>query len=522
MKPADTSGNCAGNCADNGAGNGAPGSVGGNAAGKAADKSGAHPRLQQAAAVGVVTIALALALALAAMTSAHAAANIVIVNKNAPGVGFNDPTPVAPVGGNPGTTLGQQRLNVFQRAADLWGATLDSSVTIRIGASFEPLSCTANSAVLGSAGANEIWTDFKNAPRAKTWYPSALASKLAGEDLATPGEPHIIARFNSRLGLFPDCMPGSGFYLGLDRNFGSQIDLVTVLLHEFAHGLGFQTFTDDETGAQIQDTPSVWDYYLLNNRTNHTWVESTAAERAQSAVTWRGLSWNGPRVTAALPQVLGPMSNLAISGASAGQAIGNHEVGDASFGPPLSNPPVSGQLMPVVDQADGSGLACDPLNAANAMAVRGNVALVDRGTCDFVTKARNVQAAGAIGMVLADNQPGDVAGMSGSDPAIAIPAVRVTQASGAALKASLQRRSRTRSGVIASLGLNPNQLAGTDPQGRMLMYTPSTYSPGSTVSHYSTEAKQNQLMEPAINDDLAHETVPPRDLTYPLLQDIGW
>jgi hypothetical protein len=216
------------------------------------------------------------------------------------------------------------------------------------------------------------------------------------------------------------------------------------------------------------------------------------------------------------------MSNLAISGASAGQAIGNHEVGDASFGPPLSNPPVSGQLMPVVDQADGSGLACEPLNAANAMAVRGNVALVDRGTCDFVTKARNVQAAGAIGMVLADNQPGDVAGMSGSDPAIAIPAVRVTQASGAALKASLQRRSRTRSGVIASLGLNPNQLAGTDPQGRMLMYTPSTYSPGSTVSHYSTEAKQNQLMEPAINDDLAHETVPPRDLTYPLLQDIGW
>jgi hypothetical protein len=88
-----------------------------------------------------------------------------------------------------------------------------------------------------------------------------------------------------------------------------------VLLHEFAHGLGFQTFTDDETGEEIQDIPSIWDYYLLNNRTNRTWVESTPAERAQSAVTWRGLSWNGPRVTAAVPQVLDPMSNLAISGA---------------------------------------------------------------------------------------------------------------------------------------------------------------------------------------------------------------
>jgi hypothetical protein len=486
------------------------------------DKQAGHSRLQQAAAAGVATVALALALAVGAMTTAHAAANIVIVNQNAAGVGFNDPTPAAPVGGNPGTTLGQQRLYAFQRAADIWGATLTSTVTIRIGASFVPLSCTATSAVLGSAGANEIWSDFPNAPRAATWYPSALASKLAGEDVSSPGEPHIIARFNSRLGLFPDCLPGNGFYLGLDRNFGDQIDLVTVLLHEFAHGLGFQTFTDDETGEEILGLPSIWDYYLLNNRTNRTWVESTPAERAQSAVTWRGLSWNGPRVTAAVPQVLDPMSNLAISGAAAGSAGGNYEVGDASFGPPLSNPPVSGQLMPVIDQANGTGLACDPLSSTNALAVRGNVALVDRGTCDFVTKARNVQAAGAIAMVVADNAPGDVAGMSGNDPTIAIPSVRVTQANGATLKAALQRRSRTQSGVAASLGLNTNRLAGTDPQGRILMYTPSIYSPGSTVSHYTTEAKPNQLMEPAINDDLTHEVKPPRDLTYPLLQDIGW
>lgn len=489
---------------------------------KPADKPNGNPRLQQAAGAAVATIALVLALAIGAVTSAHAAANIVIVNLNDPGVGFNDPTPATPVGGNPGTTLGQQRLYAFQNAAAIWGSTLSSNVTIRIGASFVPLSCTATSAVLGSAGANEIWSDFPNAPRANTWYPSALASKLAGEDVATPGQPHIIARFNSRLGLFSDCLPGSGFYLGLDRNFGDQIDLVTVLLHEFAHGLGFQTFTDDETGQEIMDIPSVWDYYLLNNQTNRSWVESTAAERAQSAVTWRGLSWNGPRVTAAVPQVLAPMSNLAVSGNAAGQAAGNYEVGDASFGPPLANPPVSGQLMPVVDQGDGNGLACTPLSALNALAVRGNMALVDRGGCDFVTKAKNVQNAGAIGMVVADNQPGDVAGMSGNDPTIAIPSVRITQANGVSIKASLQRRSRTQSGVVASLGINQNRLAGTDAQGRILMYTPTIYSPGSTVSHYTTEAKPNQLMEPSINDDLTHEVTPPRDLTYPLLQDIGW
>ncbi len=50
--------------------------------------------------------------------SANAAATIVIVNGDPAGVGFNDPTGTAPVGGNTGTTLGQQRLNAFQAAAN--------------------------------------------------------------------------------------------------------------------------------------------------------------------------------------------------------------------------------------------------------------------------------------------------------------------------------------------------------------------------------------------------------------------
>jgi hypothetical protein len=54
------------------------------------------------------------------------------------------------------------------------------------------------------------------------------------------------------------------------------------------------------------------------------------------------------------------------------------------------------------------------------------------------------------------------------------------------------------------------------------MYTPTEFSPGSTVSHYTTDAKPNQLMEPSINADLTHQVTPPRDLTFPLLRDIGW
>jgi hypothetical protein len=463
----------------------------------------------------------ALALSCAAATTAQAA-TIIIVNQNEPGIGFNDPTPVAPVGGNTGTTLGQQRLIAFQHAADIWGQTLTSTVPIRIGASFVPLSCTENSAVLGSAGANEIWSDFANVPRPGTWYPSALASKLAGTDLATPGEPHIISRFNSRLGLFPDCLPGPGFYLGLDNNAGAATDLVTVLLHEMAHGLGFQTFTNNATGVQIQNLPSAWDHFLVDNRTERSWANMTDAERAASAISGDRLSWNGRAVTAAAPLVLAPRSRLIVSGPRAGDAAGDHDVGEASFGTPIGAPPVTGQLMPVVDQPDGSGLACTPLNGEAALAVRGNIAFVSRGTCGFVDKARNVQAAGAIGMVVADNAPGEVSGMSGSDPGITIPSVRVTQEAGARLRAALQARSRTKSDVVASLGLDPTRLAGTDAQRRLRMYTPTTHAPGSSVSHYTTDTRSNQLMEPSINSDLTHTAAPPRDLSYPLLQDLGW
>jgi hypothetical protein len=458
----------------------------------------------------------------AACSNAFGAASIIIVNENAPGIGFNDTTPAAPVGGNSGTTLGQQRLIAFTAAANIWAATVTSSVPIRIGASFLPLSCDASSAVLGSAGTIDIFADFPNAPKPHTWYPSALAGKLAGVDQIPPTDPHIRARFNSRVGLFPDCLPGSPFYLGLDKQPGTAVDLVTVLIHEMAHGLGFQSFTDEETGQQIEGMPAIWDYFLIDNRNNQLWVNMSDAQRAASAVSGTGLSWNGPIATAAVPVVLDPQSALAVSGPAAGPVAGSYRVGDASVGPPLQAPGVSGELMPVVDQADGTGLACTPLSPANAAAVSGNIALVDRGVCAFTVKARNVQDAGAKGMVVVDNVDADLTGLGGADPAIVIPAVRITKSDGIALKAALQKRSRTASGVIASLGIDPTHLAGTDSAQRIRMYAPTVFSPGSSVSHYTTDAKPNQLMEPNLNGDLSHEVKPPRDLSYPLLQDIGW
>jgi hypothetical protein len=466
--------------------------------------------------------AVALALACGAVGSAQAAATIVINNLNAPGVGFNDPTPAVPVGGNNGTTLGQQRLIAFTHAANIWGATLTSSVPIVINAQFRPLACTSTSAVLGSAGATQVFADFPGAPRSGTLYSYALANKLYGSEISdTPGA-QINANFNSELGK-PGCLTGTSFYFGLDANEGTKIDFVATLLHEMGHGLGFQTFTNGATGARLAGYPSAWDHNLLDNTTNKLWVDMTNAERAASALKPSGLSWTGPRVTAAVPSVLAPVPQLRIVGAGASTPAGDlYAIGEADFGPKLDKSPVTGQIAQVALQADSPGSACTPFNEANAAAVRRNIALVSRGTCAFTVKVKNAQDAGAIGVIVADNAPGAVVGMGGADPSITIPAVRVTQADGALIAASLTKPNGNSAGTVAKFELSKTLIAGTDAQRRITMFTPNPYQPGSSVSHYNTTATRNQLMEPAISADLTHSVTAPIDLTFELLRDIGW
>lgn len=466
-------------------------------------------------------LALACFVALAPAQPAAAAATITIVNVDGANEGFNDPAPRAPVGGNPGTTLGQQRLNAFAHAAGIWGSTLDSTVNIIIRAAFNPLSCTPTGAVLGSAGTRFITRDDPAiAPfpglEPGTWYGTALANKRVGYD-TIPGEDDINAQFNSNIGL-PGCLTGVNWYYGFDANHGVDIDLVAVLLHEFGHGLNFQQFASISTGAQTQNLSDVFGKRILDLTTGLTWNQMTNAQRAASAVNSRKVVWSGPIVTAAAPGVLSPGVPLMRVNAPAGIA-GAYDVGRAQFGAPLTATGVTGNVVQGLDAANAAGPsvtdACTALT--NAAAVAGNIALVDRGTCGFIVKVKNAQDAGAIAVIVADNAAGaPPPDLGGVDPTITIPSVRITLADGNTLKANL-------AGLNASLLLDLSVLAGTDPVGgRVLLYTPNPLQPGSTISHWDTSAFRNLLMEPAINGDLTHSVKPPQDLTLPLFRDIGW
>jgi hypothetical protein len=225
------------------------------------------------------------------------AAVIQVVNEDDPGEGFNDPTPVLPVGGNAGTTLGEQRLIAFQHAANTWAGLISSAVTIRVGANFDPLPCTATAAVVGGAGPNSVARDFPGAPRANTWYLTALANALSGVDLV--GEDVISAVFNSAIGT--TCAFPLTWYYGLDGTPpANQIDLVSVILHELGHGLGFLTIIDDVTGEKFLGRD---DAFMVNLERHGAippdFPSMTDAQRAAASTDTGNLHWVGPSVEAA-------------------------------------------------------------------------------------------------------------------------------------------------------------------------------------------------------------------------------
>ncbi|MBL8144735.1 MAG: peptidase, partial [Acidobacteria bacterium] len=413
----------------------------------------------------VVAMGLAVAGTLVAAHPASAGARIVIINNNAPGVGFNDPTPAAPVGGNPGTTKGEQRLIAFQHAANLWGAMLDSTVEIRVQAQFTALGAN----VLGSAGATFIFRDFTGNPGFPgaafplTWYHSALADKRSGFDRAEAnfgaGQPDIVANFSTNF----------DFYLGLDANHGAQVDLVAVILHELGHGLGFANFVNETSGANQSGVTDIYSQFTLDTTNNTLWAQMTTnIERAASALRVDRISWNGANVTDAVPHVL-VYGRPELNVYSPGSVAGSYRVGAAAFGAALASPGITGDVVLALDAANAAGPSttdgCSPIT--NAAAVAGRIAVVDRGTCGFVVKVKNAQDAGATAVLVADNAAGDPpAGLGGADPTITIPSVRITQALGTAIKARLAAAET----VNVNLGVDLSQRAGADPSGFAQLY----------------------------------------------------
>ncbi len=112
---------------------------------------------------------------------------------------------------------------------------------------------------------------------------------------------------------------------------------------------------------------------------------------------------------------------------------GEYQVGTATFGPQTFS--VTGQFVLV---NDGVGTTTDGCETpfANAAAVNGKIAVIDRGVCGFVVKTKNAQLNGAIGVLLVNNAAG-IANLGGTDATITIGTLSVTKADGAAIKSQI-------------------------------------------------------------------------------------
>jgi hypothetical protein len=150
--------------------------------------------------------------------------------------------------------------SVFEQAATTWANYLKSDVPIRIYVKWRPLA----TGILGSAGAYSSVRNFVGANKLNTWYPIALAEKMAHTNL-NGTDSDIVATFNSD---FPDWFIGTN---GVPTS--NQIDLYSVVLHEMGHGLGFigqiqadVTSNSTSLATATYGYPGIFDQFIFDSK----------------------------------------------------------------------------------------------------------------------------------------------------------------------------------------------------------------------------------------------------------------
>jgi len=137
-------------------------------------------------------------------------------------------------------------------AVDVWSQNFVSQVPVKVKVYWGRQSSPA---ILASAAPGKFHTNFKNIPDNDLWYASALADAIAGEDIE-PTIEEVTIRINSTNAPI--------LYLGTDGNCPSnKYDLVSMILHEMGHGLGFLSNSDydDLYGYGSIQQPTPYDAY---------------------------------------------------------------------------------------------------------------------------------------------------------------------------------------------------------------------------------------------------------------------
>jgi hypothetical protein len=185
-----------------------------------------------------------------------------------------------------------QAMAAFQYAVDILSTQIHSSVVIEVSAKFQPI---ADQTVLGNSRPLTLTRDFLSTPIANyfpnTFYPAALANKLARYDLNPSGQDMELT-FNSN---------NPNFYFGTDGNTPTgKFDFVSIVLHELIHGIGFYSGVKVEAtgvGTFSYPLPVVYDRLTKNTSGLITANITDATLALGNHLTTNNLLFNGANAT---------------------------------------------------------------------------------------------------------------------------------------------------------------------------------------------------------------------------------
>ncbi|MGI5310177.1 S8 family serine peptidase [Rheinheimera sp. WS51] len=141
---------------------------------------------------------------------------------------------------------------------------------------------------------------------------------------------------------------------------------------------------------------------------------------------------------------------------------------------------ITATLMPAINVDEENGLGCAPFPEES---LTDQIVLLSRGECSFTQKAENAQAAGAVGMILANNAPGVILM---SMPGATLPSVSILQADGEAMLAAWQEGDEAT--ITKSLKLTNtaavnamSDFSSRGPNGDNSFLKPDIAAPGSDI-----------------------------------------
>lgn len=200
------------------------------------------------------------------------------------------------------------------------------------------------------------------------------------------------------------------------------------IMHDVWHQYGF-----DEAAGNFQET----NYTGEGLGDDFVFADAQDGAGVNNATFGTPPDGNNPAMTMFLWTPPGP-PNAPLTIESPAVLAGDINGDEATFGPALTNNPITEDLV-LVNDSDISTvnyLVCGTITNPND--VDGKIAIVRRGECTFVSKVEKAQNAGALAVIVVNNEPGGTFNMGGTSTSITIPSIMISQAQGENLISQLE------------------------------------------------------------------------------------